>query len=227
MAANGKADGPSLYEVFKRIPDPRKKRGRQYRLADVLTLTAVAVLCGARSFLAVAEWAALHEDLAAQLGFVRRKKNGKTTPGERSFSLVLAAVDPARFEKALTVWMLSQGFADLPEKNLAIDGKSLRGSRDGDVPGVHLLAAYSREMEGVIAQLRVASKTNEHKAALRLLRLIPMEGVLATGDAAFCHKDFCGAVVGSGGDYLVTVKDNQPTLKQDILTALEPAFSPS
>jgi predicted transposase YbfD/YdcC len=78
----------------------------------------------------------------------------------------------------------------------------------------------------VLAQLRVPADTNEHKAALQLLRLIPLEGTLLTGEAAFTQRDFCQAVVDGGGDYFVTVKDNQPALKEAIETGFRRSFSP-
>ncbi len=110
---------------------------------------------------------------------------------------------------------------------MAIDGKTLRGSQGHQLPGVHLLAAYCRDVEAVIAQLSVPGKTNEHKTALQLLKLIPLEGTLITGDAAFTQRDLCAAVIQGGGDYFLTVKDNQPTLESDIRAAFGPAFSPS
>ena len=79
----------------------------------------------------------------------------------------------------------------------------------------------------MIAQLRVPGKTNEHKTALELLKLIPLNGTLITGDAAFTQRDLCEAVVQGQGDYFLSVKDNQPTLEADIRAAFRPAFSPS
>jgi len=78
-----------------------------------------------------------------------------------------------------------------------------------------------------VAQLQVDAKTNEHKAALQLLKVLPMEGTLVTGDAAFTQKDLCPDIIKRKGDYFFTVKDNQPTLKQNILDAFDAPFSPS
>jgi predicted transposase YbfD/YdcC len=92
---------------------------------------------------------------------------------------------------------------------------------------VHLLAAYCQTVEAVVAQLRVPGKTNEHKAALDLLKLVPLQGTLITGDAAFTQRDLCTDVLRCGGDYFLSVKENQPTLEADIRDAFAPAFSPS
>ena len=92
----------------------------------------------------------------------------------------------------------------------------MRGSRDGELPGQHLLAAYAPQREAVLAQMRVDGKTNEHKAALRLLGILPLAGRVVTGDAMFCQRDLAEKVVGEGGDYLFVVKDNQPGLGTDV-----------
>ena len=111
---------------------------------------------------------------------------------------------------------------------LALDGKTLRGSAGYKVPGIHLLAAYAPKVVGVVGQIRVDGKTNEHKAALELLGISPLQGKVVTGDAMFCQRDICEKIVEKGGDYLRTVKDNQPQLHYDIaaMFAESAAFSP-
>ena len=140
---------------------------------------------------------------------------------------VFAALDVSAFEAVLTRWICAQGVCDLAERIVALDGKTLRGSQGHQLPGVHLLAAYCRDVEAVLAQLAVPGKTNEHKTALELLQLIPLKGTLITGDAAFTQRDLCAAVVQGEGDYFLTVKDNQPALEADIRAAFGPAFSPA
>jgi hypothetical protein len=219
----------SLYDVFSEIPDPRHRRGQLYPLAAVLTMVATALLCGCRSLAAIAERGLNYNHLAPALGLGRKTRDGTRyrTPCTSELHTVLAALPAAVFESALTRWILAQGVTDLDQRLVAIDGKTLRGSQGHQLPGVHLLAAYRRDVEAVIAQLAVPGKTNEHKTALQLLKLIPLEGTLITGDAAFTQRDLCEAVIQGGGDYFLTVKDNQPTLEADIRAAFSPAFSPS
>jgi hypothetical protein len=218
----------SLYEVFAQIPDPRHRRGTIYPLAAVLTLIATAMLCGCRSLAAIAQWGRDYNHLVPRLGFSRRASDGTfRTPCTSELHTLLAALTARVFEAALTRWIRAQGVDDLERRVVAIDGKTLRGSQGHQLPGVHLLAAYCRDVEAVIAQLAVPGKTNEHKTALELLKLIPLEGTLVTGDAAFTQRDLCEAVTRGGGDYFLTVKDNQPTLEADIRAAFSPAFSPS
>jgi predicted transposase YbfD/YdcC len=87
-----------------------------------------------------------------------------------------------------------------------------------DLPGVHLVAAFAPQIQGVLAQIRVDAKTNEHKAALELLRLLPSHpgGHLISGDAIFCQKDLCQAIMDRGDHYLFVVKENQSALATDI-----------
>ncbi len=163
------------------------------------------------------------------MGFSRMTRDGRRyrTPCISELHTLLAALGAAAFEAALTRWILGRGVADLPERVMAIDGKTLRGTQGHQLPGVHLLAAYCLDVQAVVAQLRVPGKTNEHKTALELLKVLPLQGTLFTGDAAFAQRDFCAAVIGGGGDYFLTVKENQPTLEADIRAAFGPAFSPS
>ena len=122
-----------------------------------------------------------------------------------------------------------------PPKAFALDGKSARGSGDSLQKAVHLLSLLAHESGLTLAQTAVPNggeeKTNEHKAALRLLKDLVLEGRLVSGDAMFCQRDFCQQVSDAKGDYLVFVKDNQPTLLRDIQMAFAPpaegAFSPS
>ena len=125
--------------------------------------------------------------------------------------------DPDRLSCSLTWIRTRLGPADAP--NLNLDGKTARGSRDGEMPGVHLVATYAPDVKAVLAQLRVDAKTNEHKAALELLGVLPIRGKVITGDAMFTHRDVCAAIIDGGGDYVLPVKDNQPTLAQDIAAA--------
>jgi len=218
----------SLYEIFAQIPDPRHRRGTIYPLAAALTMLATAMLCGCRSLAAIAQWGRDYNHLVPQLGLCRQASDGTyRTPCTSELHTLLAALPARVLEAALTRWIRAQGVDDLERRVVALDGKTLRGSQGHQLPGVHLLAAYCHDVEAVIAQIAVPGKTNEHKTALELLKLIPLKGTLITGDAAFTQRDLCEAVIQGGGDYFLTVKDNQPTLESDIRAAFGPAFSPS
>src|SRR5262249_32748169 len=130
-----------------------------------------------------------------------------------------AASEPvlSRWVQARTAPAAPAGPAPGPGPDpLSIDGKTLRGSRDGEVPGQHLVAAYAPLVEAVLAQVRVDAKTNEHKAALELLGVLPVRGRVVTGDAMFCQREICQAVIDGGGDDVFFVRETQPGLQLDI-----------
>jgi hypothetical protein len=205
----------SLVEVLAEVPDPRNPRGVRYPLTAVLSLAVLAMLTGARSYSAIAQFGRQRgAALALALGF-----RHATTLRKSTLANLFCRLDVVAFEAALSRWVASR----LPEGqplHLCIDGKTVRGSRDGDAPGHHLVAAYAPAAEAVLAQLRVDAKTNEHKAALQLLGILPVKGNLFSGDAIFCQRDFCKEVIDKGGDYVLTVKDNQPSLAVDIAAGL-------
>ena len=212
---------------LSQIPDPRSRRGRQHALAAILGLVSCAILCGARGDTAIAQWAADHHiALMHRLGFTRRP------PKLGGIRKRLIALDVTAFEAALTPWAESLlgrscGHDRLPLEAFSIDVKTARGSSDGLRKAVHLLALVAHESGLTLAQRAVPDgvldKTNEHKASLRLLTALVLEGRLITGDAMFCQGDLNAQVVGQGGHYLFFVKAHQPTLLRDI----EAAFAPS
>jgi hypothetical protein len=203
-----------LWECFAALPDPRSPLGKRHPLPAILSLITVAVLCGARSLEAMAQFPRDRgRGFGFLLGFTR-----PDTPCKATLSNLLRCLDIERFEAVLSAWIVTRcGEQSCPE--IAIDGKALRGSADGAVPGVHLLAAYAPHINVVLAQLRVDCKTNEHKAALKLLQVLPLKGAVVTADAMFTHADFSQAVLNGGGDYILPVKDNQPLLLADITLA--------
>jgi len=211
----------SLYSALAALPDARQARGKLYPLPALLTMTVAAILCGCKTLTAVAQWGRDYNHLLGLLGFTKRAGGRYRSPCVGELSTVYAALDAGAFEVALRGWLQAGEHGP----RVAIDGKRLRGSRDGAVPGVHLVSAYDGDAKAVLAQVPVGD-TNEAKAALTLLGLIPLEGIVVTGDAAFTQRDFCEAVVAGGGDYFLPVKDNQPELKEAIAAGFARAFSP-
>jgi hypothetical protein len=213
----------TLVEAFALIPDPRDRRGRHHPLVAVLSLTVVAMLAGCKSLEAISQFGRDHGlALAHALGFRRAK-----TPAKSTLSELFRVLDPAAFEAAIRVWLEARGAT--AGDHLALDGKTARGSVTATAAGVHLLAAYATEHAAVVAQLAVARSTNEHKAALRLLGVLPLAGKVVTADAMFTHADVCDTITDAGGDYVLAVKDNQAGLLADIAAVFEgdgTAFSP-
>lgn len=206
----------SLIEELATVPDPRARRGRRHPLTAILSLTVVATLAGMKSLEAIAQFGRDHGTaLAHALGFTRGK-----TPNKSCLSKLFRRLDIDALEDVLARWIGGR-IQHHGWDALALDGKTVRGSADGEIPGVHLLTAYVPTAAAVLKQMRVDAKTNEHKAALRLLGVLPLQGKVVTGDAMFTHRDVAHRIRDGGGDYLLVVKDNQPELKAQIQAALD------
>ena len=199
-----------LVDVLAELPDPRRPQGRIHPLPAVLSLVVVGLLLGRKSLAGIARLGRQYGfPLAQALGFRRGK-----TPTVSTLSEILRLLAVDTLETLLSRWIQSRLPADVSV--VSLDGKTLRGSRDGVIPGQHLVAAYAHQVEAVLAQLRVDAKTNEHKAALALLGILPVQGKIIVGDAMFCQRDVAKAIHEQEGDYVLMVKDNQPGLETDI-----------
>jgi len=214
----------SLMELLEGLDDPRAARGKRHPLPALLGLAVVGMLAGMTSYEAIVQY-------GKERGWEFLKLLGFTTQWglcKATYSRVFRRIDAAAFEAIVSRWICGRlGPHDAP--HLALDGKSLRGSRDGPTPAVHLLAAYAPDVQAVVAQLRVDAKTNELKAALEMLAILPIKGRVVTADAIQTHRAICATVIEGGGDYILPVKDNQPTLRADIEAAFAepgPGLSP-
>ena len=185
----------TLYDALATLPDPRSRHGRVHALPAVMGLVALALLMGRKSLAGIARFGRQHgTPLAHALGFRRGK-----TPAKSTLSRTLRRFDAQQLEAALSRWIEGRTEPTAFE-HIAIDGKTLRGSRTGEVPGQHLVAAFAPAVKAVLAQVRVDSKTNEHKAALELLGILPVAGKVVTGDAIFCQRALAKQVIEDGGD---------------------------
>ena len=210
----------SLIDLLRDLKDPRDPRGVQYPLVPVVALCLVAILAGHTSLAAIAQFGRLRGTrLGHALGFPSKK-----TPAATTLSLLLRHLDADHLDRLIGAWLAGRHAAGWD--HIAIDGKVLRGSRDGDVPGVHLLAAYAPQAAAVLGQLRVEATTNEHKTALRLLGVLPpLRGAAVTADAMFTHRDVAAEVLARQGDYVLYAKDNQETLRADLAAVFAAAES--
>jgi hypothetical protein len=228
----------SLAEALAGVPDPRRPYGwrpghEPIPLVALLQLTVVALLCGARSQLAVAQWGRerLEDDpgLLEALGLPPGR-----SPCVATLHRVYKQVDVVAFEAALGSWLARVGSARPAEPTtkqragVAIDGKVLRGSqpkREGEpesVPGTYLVAAYAHASGVVLGQVRAAGKGHELAAAKALLAQIPVEGRVITADALLTQRDISEQVIAAEGDYLLPIDKNQDALLKDAAAALSP-----
>src|SRR5947209_4053903 len=208
-----------LTAVFDGLPDPRREtRNKLHRLTDLLVITTCAVLGGAESWEAIAEYGRTKEP------FFRRflpLENGIPSPD--TFERVFARLNPGAFAQAFGRWMASACEATglVP---VAVDGKSARAAKRNTATGcLHVVTAWAAENRLVLGTAAVPDGSNEVAAIPELLRTLDLGGALVTIDAAGCQVANAGIIREQGGHYLLAVKDNQPTLRAAVEAVFERA----
>jgi predicted transposase YbfD/YdcC len=211
QALDGKRAG--LLPVLASIPDPRARRGVRHQLAVILGLALCAVVAGARSFTAIAEWAAdADQGTRAALGV------SGVVPCESTFRRTLQNLDADALDDAAGGWAQQRTApARGTRRVIAVDGKTLRGSAVAGQPGRHLLAALDHGRGVVLGQVDVQAKTNEIPMFATLLDRVDLAGAVVTADALHAQRAHAGYLVAKrGAHYLITVKGNQPGLRAQL-----------
>ncbi len=213
----GQGQEVTLWAVLGEVPDRRSRHGLRFQLRSVLAILLAGVLSGRTSAAAIARWGRKLEREQLEQFDVRRQ-----APCQGTYHYVLKGLNVEALEKVLGSWVAQAG----PPGQTCLDGKTLRASRRGQYPALHLLALYSERLQGVLAQMPVPADQNEITVAMKLLKEMPLEGAILSGDAIFTQQQICQQVTEGGGDYFLVVKDNQPALKEQIETAFAQPFSP-
>jgi predicted transposase YbfD/YdcC len=206
-----------LLELLATVPDPRGRRGIRHGLPGILAVAIAAVVTGARSFVAIGQWVAdADADLLAALGFHRGRG-----PSESAIRRAFARLDAARLDTILAAWLWTRTRVVGQRRVIAIDGKTVRGARTREAagntisaasPAPHLVAAFDHGSGAVLGQLAVTAKSNEIPAVRTLLGGFDLKDVTVTVDAMHTQTDTARLIVEAGGDYVFTVKGNQPSL---------------
>src|SRR5262245_39749738 len=195
----------SLKEALAEIPDFRQAQGRRYELLSILLLACVAILCGARSESAIAEWGANYgPKWLRRLGIKRQ-----IAPSQPTLHRVFKRLDAAALEGAISRWAASVLGEPEPLEGAAIDGKALRGSIKQGAANAYLLSAVSHRFSTVLAQVAVSDRTNEIGQMENLLEELALTGLVVTADAMHTQVETAETILDGGGDYLMVVKENQ------------------
>ena len=200
----------SLADHFEDLPDPRLDRNKEHALPDILVLAVCAILAGCDS------WVDVERFGRAKLEWFRkflRLPNG--IPSHDTFGRVFSLLDPDAFGACFTAWMAA-ACETLGLKHVAIDGKTMRGSRGPQGTAAHVVSAFATANGITLGQRQVDEKSNEITAIPELLKVLDIAGALVTIDAMGCQTKIADQVRTSGADYLLAVKANQPTLYADI-----------
>jgi predicted transposase YbfD/YdcC len=212
-------DVESLYSRLTSLPDHRARRGVRYALAVLLLAVLLAKLAGQDKPEGIAEWVKWRADFFQEVFQLKRP----LTPHAMTYRRVLANVALAAALDTLTrEYLLSWPQAG-QSVQIALDGKTLRGTiAPEQTRGLHLLAAYLPEEGIVLMQAEVAGHTNEIPVAPHVLKMLDLQGKIVTGDALLAQRTLSRVIVEAGGDYVWTVKDNQPQLRHDIEQLFQP-----
>jgi predicted transposase YbfD/YdcC len=210
--------GLSIREYFTKLKDPRRQHRRLHHLQDILVIALCAVIAGAQDWQEIEIFGRNRRDWLN--GFLRLP-NG--IPSHDTFERVFDRLNPRAFQDCFRQWVRAIQEA-LPIKHVAIDGKTLRGSASAKLGALHLVSAWATAQSLSLGQVAVAEKSNEITAIPALLELLEVNGALITIDAMGCQKAIARKIVDRGGDYILTVKDNQEHLLEDIQQTLSEAF---
>lgn len=198
----------TLWDALSGIEDRRGKKGRQYKLPSLLGIAVAAMLAGANDLIAIFRWGRRLKPEALRLLGI----DDGVAPCHSTFHYFFQSLDGDALAAALGKFALGDDRA----RHIAIDGKTLKGSRRLDAKPLHVLSAFASELGAVVGDLMVEPDQNEITAAMVLLKGLPLDGAIITGDAIFCQREICRHIRDGDGHYLFVVKDNQPELKSDI-----------
>jgi predicted transposase YbfD/YdcC len=210
----------AIHTHFAALKDFRIDRTRWHNFMDIITIAILAVICGADGWLDIAKYGQAQYDWLRTL---LPLPNG--IPAHDTFRRVFCLLDPHAFQECFRRWIdaLSAG---LGLKRLAIDGKTLRGSaaRGKGKAALHLVSAWATEQHLVLGQVAVDAKSNEITAIPQLLELLALSGAIVSIDAMGCQKEIASKIREQGADYVLSVKDNQPHLLEDIQRSFTQGF---
>lgn len=209
----------NLVEEFDQITDTRKAKGKIYPLSFILVIIMLAKMSGEDKPSAIAEWIRLRKTQLVT-AFGRQKER---VPCLNTIRTVLSEVVSIEELQKITNQFLHKSFGGQQSQLVSIDGKTMRGTiPKGGHQGVHLLAAYLPEEGIVLAQIAVDSKENEISAAPKLIQQLDLRQRVVCGDAMLTQKDISVEVLAQGGEYIWFLKENQPTMKEDVEQYFKP-----
>lgn len=205
-------DVESVGSYFESLTDPRHTRNRKHLLGDVIIIAICGILCNCDGPTAIHRWAV---NQANWLREILELPNG--IPSRDCIRRVLMALKPQAFQLCFQNWIADVATSDDPKikRLIAIDGKSCRGSHDAaqGLGAMHIVSAWASEEGIALGQVATEEKSNEITAIPVLLEQLELADTITTIDAMGCQKEICKVIVEGEGDFVIAVKDNQPTLR--------------
>lgn len=197
-------------ELFANIPDERQEWKVKHKLTDIIFIAVVATIADCDDWEEIEWFGKLKE------GWFRKYlelPNG--IPSHDTIERVFSWIDPDKFRKAFQTWVALAMGIKIPGV-IAIDGKTMRGTKDGEKRGLHVVNAWFSENEMILGQMFTKEKSNEMKAIPELIDILDISGHIVTIDAGGTYKDIAGKIVSGDGDYVLALKGNQGNLLDDV-----------
>ena len=197
---------------FKDLEDPRQQGRVDYPLEEILILCLLAVLAGADTVTDIALFGRKKLDLLR-----RFRPFAKGTPAHDHLGDILAVLDPEQFQRCFVAWVAA--LTGTPEGVISVDGKTVRRSgqkKKGGKAPIHMVSAFAARQRLVLGQMKVAEKSNEIVAIPKLLEMLAIEGAIVTIDAMGCQREIAQKVVEKKADYVLALKGNQGSLREDV-----------
>ena len=198
-----------ILKVFKISAE---ERGKRHKLIDVITIAICGIICGADDWSGIEEYGLAKEEWLRQ--FLALPHG---IPSHDTFGRIFSWLNPQEFEKCFLSWVRAV-MKTTKGQVIAIDGKTLRRSHDhtNGKKAIHMVSAWAKENQLVLAQVKVDEKSNEITAIPELLQVLALNECIVTMDAMGCQQEIATIVIEKGGDYVLAVKENQGQLYQDI-----------
>jgi predicted transposase YbfD/YdcC len=216
---------PSRAQALSLLPDFRQAKGKRYDLLPILLLCWIAMMCGCSSQAAISDWGRNYSHhWLWRLGFKRC-----CAPSQSPLHRIFKGIDVEKLELLLSDWCqrvfrFIAASMPAPLQAAGIDGKRLCGSSKQQAAQPHLLAGLSHKLGLVLGQVAVAEKSHEITACFDLIEMLVLEGLVITGDAMFTQRQIAEKIISKRGDYLLSVKANQPSLLEEIKQAFTPQW---
>lgn len=201
----------SIKQYFEDLPDQRKQKGKRHKLIDIITIAICAVICGAD------DWASIE-------GYGNAKQDWLETflelphgiPSHDTIGRVFSWLEPEAFQTRFLEWVKAV-VKETEGEVIAIDGKKLRRSHDrtNGKDAIWMVSAWAKENQLVLGQVKVDEKSNEITAIPTLLDVLDLNNCIVTIDAMGCQHEIANQIVEKGGDYVLSLKENQGNLYED------------
>lgn len=207
-------------EYFSELDDPRLDRQKRHSLMDILFISLCAVICGAKSFVDMADFGR-----AKCEWFVERLVLENGIPSHDTFRRVYSLIDPEQFRECFMSW--TSAMSEAVDDVIAFDGKALRRSFDSatGMSAIHVMNAWSNANDLCVGQMKVDGKTNEITAMPKLIKMMDVKGSVITADALNCQKDIARTIIEEGADYVLALKGNHQSLFEDVKLYFETSLS--